>query len=66
MSMNEDDFQEYKERIFNTDLASLEKAIESSKSGGKKNKMETKYLQEIETNVDEMKKHFDQVVSKMK
>ena len=64
--MNEDDFQEYKERIFNTDLASLEKAIESSKSGGKKNKMETKYLQEIETNVDEMKKHFDQVVSKMK
>jgi len=56
--MSPNDFEEYRTRIFNTNLTFFEKAIENSKHGTKRSKVENRYLSEISSNFDTMKKEF--------
>ena len=52
--MNDLDFEEYRQRLFHTNLTYFEKAIEKSKYGNRQNPVEMKYVSEIAENFEIM------------
>lgn len=48
------DFESYRMKIFNTNINVLEKAINKAKHGLKANKMESKHLQDVVKNIQEI------------
>ena len=57
--MNEAGFQEWKEKLFHTNLSFFDKAIEKAKTGKKENTFEAMYLNEIDKTVNNLTKQVE-------
>ena len=51
IKMNNHDFENYRLKLFYTNLSVFDKAIQKAKHGRKGNKMEHKYLSDVERNI---------------
>ncbi len=54
MKLSPKDFEEYRLKLFNTNINILDKAIQKAKHGRKANKMEGLYLSNVDKNTTEI------------
>eukprot|EP00347_Sterkiella_histriomuscorum_P012535 403368200 len=64
--MSEEDFEEYRQRLFNTNLTFFEKAIEKSKNRTTNNLIEIQYANEIGLNLELMRIQFTNLKQKLR